>query len=140
MILPKFYIYKVNIQDGLDPGVVVLGNGLTVSPTINFNSDTDFILSGIRQTAQDAGGVTINFRESAGNNFMNGAVDANLLGAGSPNDPWTFFPNPAMGIPSVIIPKNSKITVDITNNSGADLAFHEVWFLGYQIPCIPEGG
>ena len=105
----------------------------TVQPNFAIGNDADFFLCELRgiiikAAAFTTGGPQIQIRLQSGELFSNGAI--NMLSFSSCNQA------PTQGIPikfpEILIPRNSVIEVQITNNDAAVVADIQVQFWGYK--------
>ena len=106
-----------------------------VQPNFAIGNDADFYLTEIRESivkiaAWTTGGLSMQIQLQQGELFSNGAI--NLLSFASGTMPPTEgkpirFDNPIM------IPRNSTIQVQLTNNDAAAVASVQVQFWGYKV-------
>ena len=104
----------------------------TIQPSFNISNDAPFVLTEIRGVIEKAAAfdnsVTMQIRTADGTLLSNAAIDMlsfarsnQLPGNGNP----IYFPN-------VVIPENTTIEIQITNNCAAALLKVQVQLWGYK--------
>lgn len=104
---------------------IAAGGSLPVN--INFNNDSDFVLSEIRTTGTAS--LRLMIAEASGRQYSNISLTAAIFGTGDNKVMFPTFPDPTL------IPANTQLIVTFIDGGGAGLAAGlEVQLWGYQVP------
>jgi len=95
-----------------------LTTGNSTTQTINFASDSDFMLKEIRTLGT---AMTISIQVVSGAQFQTNPITSSVIGSGQ--NGWKLFGD------VIMVPRNSKWQITFTNNSGGTLS-DEIHFLG----------
>lgn len=130
IIKPPLFCYSHTPQ--------VIATTLTVNPAINTSNDSAFVLNEIRGTIYKAaaftGSVILQLQLASGELFSNVGVDILSFTSNSLSN-YSGYP---IRIPvDVVIPQNSTINVQLTNNNGETVTV-QVQLWGYKVQPITE--
>lgn len=107
---------------------------VTVTPSITISNDSDFMLSEIRASCQKVaafdGTLLLQLSLASGELWSNVGIDVLAFSANSISE---YSGYPIRFSKDIRIPANSVLTVQLTNNNGADVEVQiQLW--GWKVP------